>query len=345
MSTNLLLPLRGAVWAALLVAGSAAAAPLAHEMYIGARLSKSFMIGGKTEQASGLFRTGDRVNIERVGFNNPKQDGIVADPRDPNILFTVALNGVQRSLDGGRTWRIMTSWDMTEPKSIAIDPHAPDHLYIGLPDGVGVSRDRGQTWTRMNDGIKRSYTQLVIVDRTKAGRVFAGTELGLYISDDAAKTWHRAFATEQTVTDIKQSPHDPRVFLAVTQQDGAFRSADGGATWQPVTGLPSGHTLYNCDFDAHDARRWVVCGWEIGVQLSEDGGVTWSPRNTGLPNTQMWRVAFDPDLPGRLYSAPHLESVYLSDDLGRTWRRGWLDGGLIWNFTFLPRRNPVASHP
>lgn len=323
----------------------AANQPLAHELYFGARLSKAFMIGGKTEKASGLFRSSDRVAIDRVGFANPKYEAILADPRDPNILFTATLNGVQRSLDGGRTWRIMTSWDMTEPKTIALDPHAPDHLYIGLPDGVGVSRDRGLTWTRMNDGIRRRYTQVVHVDRTTAGHVFAGTELGLFISDDAAKSWRLAFATSTTVMDVKQSPHNPQEYLAVTQSDGAFRSADGGASWQRIPGLPADHTLYNGDFDVTDARRWLVCGWDIGVLVSEDGGATWAPRNTGLPNTQVWRVAFDPDIPGRLYAAPHMQPVCRSDDLGRTWRPVWLDGACVWNFNFLPRRNPLSAQP
>ena len=333
--------------AACLLSGPLAAAdqPLAHELYFAARLSKSSMIGGKADKASGVFRSADRVNIERIGFPNPKQDAITADPRDPNVLFTAGLNGVQRSLDGGRTWRIMTSWDMTEPKSIAVDPNAPDHIYIGLPDGVGVSRDRGMTWTRMNEGIRRSYTQAVLVDRTKAGRVFAGTELGLFISDDAAKSWRLAFATKETVTDIKQSPQDPRGFLVVTQRNGAFHSADAGLTWQRVAGVPTEHTLYNCDLDATDPKRWIVGGWDIGVLVSEDGGATWSPRNTGLPNAQIWRVSFDPDRPGRVYAAPHAEAIYLSDDLGRTWRRAWLDAACVWNFTFLPRRNPVPAKP
>ncbi len=351
MLTSPLFSRRPGAWPALVAAGllvgqlTAADKPLAHELYFGARLSKSFMIGGKSEKASGFFRSADRVNIDRVGFANPKQDGIAADPRDPNVLFTASLNGVQRSLDGGRTWRIMTSWNMTEPKSIAIDPNAPDHVYIGLPDGVGVSRDRGMTWTRMNEGIKRRYTQMVLVDRTKAGRVFAGTEQGLFVSDDAAKSWRLAFATQETVTDIKQSPQEPRVFLAVTQRNGAFHSSDGGATWQRIAGLSAEHTLYNCDFDAANARRWIVCGWDIGVLLSEDGGATWTPRNAGLPNTQIWRVSFDPDVPGRLYVAPHIEPIFISDDSGLTWRRGWLDGACVWNFTFLPRRNPAAATP
>lgn len=351
MLTPPLSPGRRGGWLALLAVGllcgrlPAADQPLAHELYFGARLTKSFMIGGKTEKASGLFRSSDRVTIDRVGSANPKYEAILADPRDPNVLFTATLNGVQRSLDGGRTWRIMTSWDMTEPKSIALDPNAPDHLYIGLPDGIGVSRDRGQTWTRMNEGIKRRYTQVVLVDRTKAGHVFAGTELGLFISDDAAKSWRLAFATKETVNDIKQSPHNPREFLVVTQRNGAFHSADGGASWQRIAGLPTEHNLYNGDFDVADARRWLVCGWEIGVLLSEDAGATWTPRNTGLPNTQIWRVSFDPDVPGRLYAAPHMEPVCRSDDLGRTWRPVWLDGACVWNFNFLPRRNPVAATP
>src|SRR5690606_30010046 len=97
--------------------------------------------------------------IVHVGFNHPRIDALAADPRDPQVLYTAGLNGVMRSLDAGRSWRIMTSWDMTEPKDLAIDPHQPDRVYIALPDGIGVSEDRGQSWQRRQEGITRPYTQ------------------------------------------------------------------------------------------------------------------------------------------------------------------------------------------
>jgi hypothetical protein len=316
--------------------------PVAHDMYVCVSMTKGFVIGGVIQQRSGIYRSTDRVAVEHVGFNHPRQDGLAWNPRDPATFFTVGLNGVLRTTDDGATWRIMTGWDMTEPKDIAIDPAQPDHLYIGLPDGIGVSRDAGATWRRMNAGIERSYTQTIVVDRTRTGRIVAGTELGIYVSDDAARTWKLARESRATVTDIRQSPHDPERFLASTQSDGAWLSTDGARTWKTLTGAPAEVTLHNCDFDASDPSRLLLSGWGCGVVVSEDGGTTWHARNDGLPNTEVWRASFDPDVPGRVYASPHQEAVYSSDDYGRTWKPLWFEGAVVWEFVFKPRQ-PISA--
>jgi photosystem II stability/assembly factor-like uncharacterized protein len=177
----------------------------------------------------------------------------------------------------------------------------------------------------------------VLVDRTQAGRILVGTELGIYVSDDAAKSWRRVLETAHTVNDLKQSPHDPKVFLAVTQSDGAWLSNDGGKTWKALSGAGREHTLHNGDFDASNPKRLAICGWGCGVLISEDQGLTWTPRNAGLPNTEVWRVTFDPDRPGRLYASPHQEAVYASEDNGQSWHSQWFAGATVWDFVFLPR--------
>jgi photosystem II stability/assembly factor-like uncharacterized protein len=317
--------------------GQAGEATPAHDFYILGQMSRAVFMGSKPTALNGIYRSSDRVEVTHLGPNHPVVNAITADPRNPRILFAAALNGVLRSTNGGEKWTILTSWDMTEPKSIAIDPHAPDHIYIGLPDGIGVSLDAGHSWKRMNDGIKRRYTQSIIVDRTKAGRLVAGTEKGIYVSEDGAKSWHLARASDKTVHNVEQSPHDPKIFFAATEANGLWRSRDGARTWEPIPGVGSDQTLHNVEFDPANPRRLVACGWGPGVIVSEDGGDTWAAANAGLPNTHVWRVAIDPDLPNRLYAAPHEKPLHVSDDFGRTWRPLWFDSTKIWGFFFLPR--------
>lgn len=333
MMTRLLLLLLAVAAAA----ARAADAPPQHDLYVLGQMSRAVYMGAKPTALNGVYRSNDRIEVEHLGPSIPVVDAIAADPRNPRELFAAALNGVLHSVDRGQTWGILTSWDMTEPKSIAIDPHAPDNIYIGLPDGVGVSRDHGKTWTRMNDGIHRRYTQSIIVDRSQEGRLLAGTELGIYISEDAAKSWTLARASDKTVHNLEQSPHDPKVFFAATQHNGLWRSSDGGRSWQTVKGVPADKTLHNVVFDPRNPRRLAVCGWGPGVWVSEDGGETWTAANQGLPDTRVWRVGADPDFPGRLYAAPHEKPLYVSDDFGRTWKPAWFDTTKTWGFAFLPR--------
>jgi photosystem II stability/assembly factor-like uncharacterized protein len=226
---------------------------------------------------------------------------------------------------------------MTEPKEVAFDPSAPDHLYAGLPDGIALSTDRGATWQRRQAGIARAYTQTVTVDRTKAGRVLAGTELGIYLTEDAAVSWRLVQPTRQTTYDLKQSPQDPRVFVAATSADGAWRTEDGGLTWRRLAGVPDRHTLHYCDFDPHQSGGLLVCGWEAGLLVSENGGKSWEDRTAGLPNRRIWSAAFDPDMPGRIYAAPYLAPLHASDDHGRTWRPIQWETAIVYDLLFVPR--------
>ncbi|MSU23132.1 MAG: hypothetical protein EXS32_04830 [Opitutus sp.] len=330
------LRLIGACTLAGLTTGAAAGPK--HDLYMCVLLSgQGQVMGGRPPALSGVYRSTDRLTAEHVGFGHIRMFTVIADPRAADGLYLTALNGVVHSPDRGKTWHILTGWDMTEPKGIALDPHAPDHIYAGLPDGIAMSRDRGQTWQRMNAGIRRSYTHTITVDRTQAGRVLAGTELGIFLTEDGARTWRLVQATDDVTYDLRQSPHDPKAFLAVTASDGALWSADAGRTWRRIEGVPTTHTLHNGDFDPADARRLVLCGWEAGVQVSEDGGRTWSDRTAGLPNRQVWSVAVDPDQPARLYAAPYLQPVYVSDDFGRTWRPLFFEKATVYGISFVAR--------
>ena len=330
---------RCTVLVAALAAVSAARADHAHDLYFCVNLSGQGQVMGSTVTTpSGLYRSNDREHFEHLGFNHIRTFAMTADPRDPNALYVSVLDGVLRSPDRGKSWRRITGWELTEPKEIAFDPNAPQHIYLALPDGIGVSLDRGETWRRMDAGIARKYTHALAVDRTQAGRVLAGTELGIFLSEDGAKTWRRVQPTTKVTYDIRQSPHDPRVFLAVSSADGAFRSGDGGRTWERVASISSERTLHYGHFDFANPRRLVICGWEAGVLVSEDDGRTWTDRTKGLPNRQIWCVSPDPDVPNRLYAAPFLTPVHVSDDFGATWRPLCFDKAIVYNLKFVPRR-------
>jgi len=322
-----------------LFVANARAAELKHDLYVCVNLSGQGSVMGRSGPLlSGLYRSADRESFEHLGPHHIRTFSVTHDPSDPARLYIALLDGVLRTPDRGKTFRIVTSWDMTEAKSISVDRNQPEHVYAGIPDGIAVSHDRGQTWKRMNDGIRRAYTESILVDRTKAGRVLAGTEKGIYLTEDGARTWRLVQPTDKVTYSLRQSPHDPKIFFAVTSSDGALWSTDRGVTWTRVAGVPSERTLHNGEFDPRDARRLVYGGWGAGVQVSEDGGKTWLDRTAGLPKREVWKVAIDPDLPDRIYAAPYLEPLYGSDDFGRTWRKLQWDKANVFDLVFVPRK-------
>lgn len=320
---------------------AASASTPAHDLYLAASInSSSRVMGGGGGAPDGLYvRSAGSAEFQHVGINLPLLITIAVDPRNPQQIFAAGLSGVMRSRDGGKTWRILTGWDETEPKTVALDPVNPDIVYSGLPDGFVLSNDQGQTWRRAEAGLpaRGKYVQALQVDRTTGGRLLIGCETGIYLTEDGAKTWRRVFETVDTVNDLQQSPHDPQHWLAVSQSAGALESRDGGRSWRRVVGVPAEHALYNVAFHPTQRGLLAVASWTYGLWISEDDGRTWTERNAGLPTPhRVWRTAFDPDN-GRLYAAVFEKALYGSDDLGRTWTKLGMDGAVIRSFVFVPR--------
>lgn len=322
-----------ALLAAAILNGAPAATEPSSRLYACGITSRGYVVGARLP-LSGLMHRGPDGSWQLVGFNNPEIQGIDYNPRNPRIFYLAAGNGCVRSEDSGHTWRITTPWDMTELRAVSVDANQPDHVWVALPDGIGSTRDGGRTWTRRDSGIRRKYTQTLRVDRTRAGRVFAGTEQGIFITEDDGASWRLAGAEGAMVTHVAQSPFETLLWLATTNRHGAFRSRDNGATWERIPGIGTERTLYKASFDA--AGRMAICGFDVGVLVSEDGGATWEGRNQGLPSRAVWSASFDPRQPGRLLAGVHEEAAYESGDAGRTWKRAGLEGFVAYDFAFVP---------
>jgi photosystem II stability/assembly factor-like uncharacterized protein len=331
-------PLRSLLLVGLAFGSTLLSAAQQYDFYICANINRNYVIGSTIVTTNGVFQRTAAGEWQHLGYNDTGLTAVAFDPRDRNVMYTSALNGLWRTLDGGQTWRMCNGWDMTEGREVAVDPNAPDHVYLAITDGIAVSTDRGQTLLRKENGLpaRGKYTETIKVDRTRAGRVLAGCEVGIFLTEDGADTWHCVLPTKETVNDIQQSPHDPKIWLAATQSAGALISRDGGLTWTRFDGVPIERALYNITFDVTNPQRFAVGSWAHGVLTTEDGGRTWTSRNAGLPkNPRVWRVGVDPS--GRLYASVFKETLFYSDDFGRTWHPDALEGSLVNFFVMLPK--------
>ena len=73
-----------------------------------------------------------------------------------------------------------------------------------LPCGPSASTDRAQTLVRRENGLpaRGKYTQVVQVDRTRAGRVLIGCERGVYLTENGAALWRQVLPTKEMVLDV-----------------------------------------------------------------------------------------------------------------------------------------------
>lgn len=306
-------------------------------LYIGMIQSKGYVVGAPL-MASGLQRQDGDTTWTHLGWNTPRIVGITYDPARPDTMYLASGNGVLRTYDGGASWRITTDWRVTEVQDVTLDPNAPAHVYLASGYGVWRSDDRGDTWHEANDGLLppgRRYTETIEADRTRSGRVLVGTQDGVYVSTDGARSWRRAGIEGVEILDLQQSRTDPDRWIAATYQHGLHLSNDGGETWTPGPKALRNHTVHAVAIDPTDADRMAAVGWETGVYVTRNGGRSWTRRGATLPTDKFYETIFDANVPGRLWAATLEEGVFYSDDLGRTWTSAGLYGTLVFDMLFV----------
>jgi photosystem II stability/assembly factor-like uncharacterized protein len=200
--------------------------------------------------------------------------------------------------------------------------------------GIMRSPDNGETWRRVgigqgmhSDALVRSLAQ----DPRRPEVVYAGTDKGLYRSDDAGEKWrlNDAPLSEYAVWALAIDPAEPQVMYAGTgtpTPSKVFRSTDGGKSWQerpaqiadecPNVGIPR---VTGIAIDPEN-RRSIWVGIEVdGARHSTDGGDTWTKVNgQRIPNPDVHNVAVAAGPPKTVFVLVN-NDVYTSTDEGASW--------------------------
>jgi photosystem II stability/assembly factor-like uncharacterized protein len=139
---------------------------------------------------------------EAVGAENYGTLAYVAEsPHERGVIWTGSDDGfVHVTRDGGRSWQNVTPKGLAECliNAIEISPFDKGTAYIATTrykfndhaPGLYKTTDYGATWTRIDRGIPvGAFTRVVREDQVRRDLLFAGTELGLYISWNGGQDW------------------------------------------------------------------------------------------------------------------------------------------------------------
>ena len=124
------------------------------------------------------------------------------------------------------------------------------------------------------------------------------------------------------------SSGDSRTVFAATMA-GAYRSRDGGDTWQSLTdleakapahpgsGMPPAFAIVTDPFEPGTVYAGSPRG---GVFRSLDGGDSWTQASYGMdPNEGISDFLADPNRPGLIYASTRESGVFYTTDRGQRW--------------------------
>ncbi len=236
---------------------------------------------------------------------------IALDPQRPATVYAGVPGRLERSDDGGRTWRLIDLGlrRFFPTGALAVDPVDPANLYMATQlAGIFKSTDGGGHWQAPAPLPYCSEGPVpfsLAVSPTAPSEVYVGTAacsaLGsdLFKSTDGGSTWIHLDLSLNLLA-FALDPTDSRVLYLVDFDSHLVRSTDGGSTFQPLT-QPPGAELTAVGVAPSDSRR-LYLGAVGAAYSSPDAGATWQQVGGGFDGT-VAGLAVDPSTPGRLWVA------------------------------------------
>jgi photosystem II stability/assembly factor-like uncharacterized protein len=295
------------------------------------------------------------------GFFGGSIGAVAVSEWDPNVVYvgggevTVRGNvahgdGMWKSTDAGRSWKLVGLVDGRQIVRIRIHPKNPDLVYAAVlghvfgPNetrGVYRTRDGGDHWERIlyvNNRVgavdlamdptnpRVLYASMWNFKRTPYSLESGGPGSGIWKSTDGGDHW-----TELTrnpglpkgtigINSVAVSPSNPDNLYAIVEADegGMFRSRDGGRTWALTSDNRElrQRAWYYSHVYADPKDEEGVYAPNVNFLHSKDGGKTFTKiRVPHGDNHDMW---IDPNDPLRMIEGND-GGATISYDGGRTW--------------------------
>lgn len=152
----------------------------------------------KSKQGKG----GGPYTNEAVGAENyGTLSYVMESPHEKGVIWTGSDDGlVHITRDNGASWQNVTPTGLQECliNAIEVSPHDKATAYIATTrykfndhtPGLYKTTDYGKTWTKITTGIpNNAFTRVVREDDKRKDLLFAGTELGVFVSFNGGNDW------------------------------------------------------------------------------------------------------------------------------------------------------------
>ncbi len=202
--------------------------------------------------------------------------------------------GAWFSFDGGGKFRHVYRHMNPEGnvRAMTVSPHDPARVYA-VSDRAGLfsSPDRGYLWEPINTELPAQELWSLACHPTEPDTLFVGGRPGLFRSRDAGASFEELSTGlgpncpigTPRITNVVIDPLDPQHLWMGVEVDGIYHSADGGDSWEHLSGI--GETPFHDDIHGLALRRddtgaaQLLVTTPFGLATSQDRGSSWDWRS------------------------------------------------------------------
>nr|WP_133963471.1 hypothetical protein [Rathayibacter sp. PhB151] len=214
-------------------------------------------IGGRAQDTMGFT-----ITPEGMFYASGHPDPADTTAPGPNL-------GLIRSTDAAATWDPLSlsgETDFHDLATVALDPSRTRvYGYDASAATIRRSDDSGTSWTSTAQLALRDLS----ADPKRPDRVFATTETGLQVSDDAGITFQPVPGAPALYL-VESSASGELVGVDV---DGTVWTGNADGSWEShgaLTGTPEAFAIVD------GKERWVLAADDRGIVASRDYGLTWT---------------------------------------------------------------------
>jgi photosystem II stability/assembly factor-like uncharacterized protein len=265
----------------------------------------------KSESSGTQFR-----KIQGIPSSARRTRVLKQDPRHPNVVYAGTTQGLWKTVNSGHTWARASKPSLIV-NDIFIDPADTNHVLLATDrSGVLASRDGSASWLAANRGFSHRHVTSVLMDRAKAGVIYAGMVNdkefgGVFVSRDSGKSWTQ-FSRGLAGHDVFVLAQDEKGTLLAGTEDNVFQFSPKSGIWMKRYLLPKTKVRVT-DLDV-SGRNWLA-GTTRGLFYSPDRGLTWKPQPQ-LGRESLIAVRSH----GQVAAAASSRKLFLSIDGGLHWR-------------------------
>ena len=177
------------------------------------------------------------------GINGPVDfHSMAVSQANPSIIYGWFANALQRSLDGGETWKLIPTNLLELSKGAGIynlvsDPKDENVIYAGTGLGLFVSKDKANSWNLLSEELKDVAIISLAINPDNPSEMLSFTpKFGLAKSADSGLTWNKVNENfeDDLIYYIAYSKIDPKIVYLLTKRNFIYKSLDSGNIWSKI---------------------------------------------------------------------------------------------------------------